>query len=272
VTKSHLHAFAVRLLASGLLPGAMLAANAHAQDSDLAKQLSNPVAAMISVPFQYNYDSDYGAQRNGHRSYLNFQPVVPVSINSDWNLISRTILPVIDQSDVVPGTSQSGIGDITQSFFFSPKAPTSGGWIWGAGPVLLLPTGSEPELSARKWGLGPTIVVLRQQGPWTYGTLANHIWGFGGVQTRQNVSSTFIQPFVAYTTPTAWTFTLNSESSYDWKNSQWSVPINGMVSKLVRFGGQPVSLGAGVRYWAEGPENGPHGWGGRLVATLLFPR
>ncbi|ARN20261.1 hypothetical protein [Piscinibacter gummiphilus] len=253
---------------------AAVTASAFAQhsDADLAKQLSNPVAALISVPFQLNYDERFGDARDGHKLYLNVQPVVPISLNSEWNMISRTILPIVDQHGVPPGSNPSGLGDITQSLFFSPKAPGPGGLIWGVGPAFLLPTGSEPELTARKWGLGPTGVVLKQDGHWTYGALANHIWSVAGSDNRPDLSSTFLQPFLSYTTPTAWTYTLNTESSYDWKNEQWSVPLNAMVSKLVKFGDQRVSLGGGVRYWADGPDSGPHGWGFRLVVTLLFPK
>lgn len=157
-------------------------------------------------------------------------------------------------------------------FFLSPKAPTASGWIWGAGPVFLLPTGSDSLLSAEKWGAGPTAVVLKQDGPWTYGALANHIWSFAGDHNRSDVNSTFRQPFLSYTTKDAWTFTLNSESTYDWKANQWSVPINAVVSKVTKAGGQLISVGAGVRYWAESPESGPEGWGARFVLTLLFPK
>jgi len=169
---------------------------------DLAKKLANPVAALISLPFQLNYDRDIGPLDEGRRWTLNVQPVVPFELSKDWNLISRTILPVVSQEDIAPGSgSQSGSGDIVQSFFFSPKTPTASGWIWGVGPVFLLPTGSDRLLTADKWGAGPTAVALRQQGPWTYGALANHIWSFAGNDNRADISATFLQPFLSYTTP-----------------------------------------------------------------------
>jgi hypothetical protein len=200
-----------------------LAASAQAEtNEELAMQLSNPVAALISVPFQFNYDQKIGSARDGKRWVLNIQPVVPFDLNAEWNLISRTILPVVWQDEVFPGAgSQSGIGDVVQSVFFSPKAPTAGGLIWGAGPVLLLPTGSNDLLTADKWGAGPTGVVIRQQGPWTVGALANHIWSFAGHSSRADVSATFLQPFLTYTTPSATTFSLNTESTYDWNSRQW---------------------------------------------------
>jgi hypothetical protein len=247
---------------------------AHAQDSgaDLAKKLSNPVASLISVPFQFNYDHGFGPE-HGNRETLNIQPVIPFSLNDNWNVISRTIMPVIWQHDVAgPSGNQFGLGDITQSFFFSPKQPTSNGIIWGAGPVFLLPTATDDLLGSGKFGIGPTAVMLKQDGPWTVGALVNHIWSVAGQGDRPDVSSSFLQPFVSYTTPDAWTFTLNTESTYDWKAEQWSVPINFQVSKLVKFGKQPVSFTAGARYWATAPENGPDGWAFRVAMTFLFPK
>lgn len=239
----------------------------------LAKQLANPVAALISVPFQLNYDADIGPLDEGERWTLNIQPVVPFSISDNWNLISRTILPVISQDDIVPGAgSQDGIGDILQSLFFSPKAPTDSGWIWGLGPVLLFPTGSDDLLTSDKWGAGPTAVALRQQGPWTYGALVNHIWSYAGEDQRTDVNATFLQPFFNYTTKSALSFILQTETTYDWEAEEWSVPVNFLVTKVSRLGGQMFSWGGGVRYWADSPENGPEGFGARLIFTLLFPR
>ena len=242
-------------------------------DSDLAKKLANPVASLISVPIQANYDENFGPNEEGSVWKINIQPVIPITLNDEWNLISRTILPVIDQEDVpLKGLGKSGIGDIVQSLFFSPKEPSSGGLIWGVGPVFLLPTASDDSLGAEKWGIGPTGVVLKQDGPWTFGMLANHIESFAGDDDRADVSATFIQPFISYITSTKTTIGLNTESTYDWETKKWSVPINLTVNQLLKAGDQMFQVGGGVRYWAESPDGGPENWGIRLQLTLLFPK
>ena len=247
------------------------AAFAQSDDADLAKKLSNPVANLISVPFQYNYNEGYG-DGSGHQSYVNIQPVIPISISPDWNVISRTILPVVSQDDIRPDSgSQFGLGATTQSFFFSPKAPTRGGLIWGVGPAFLIPTSTD-GVAPNQWGAGITGVALKQSGPWTVGALANHLWSLTGNSRYGDVSATYLQPFLSYTTPKATSVTLNTESTYDWETNRWSVPINLLVAQVVKLGGRPVQFGVGARYWAESPDGGPDGWGARAVVTLLFPK
>ena len=263
-----------RALVFSLILGAMPFGNqalAESSDAELAKQLQNPVAALISVPFQSNFDFRLGRQHDGFRYTLNVQPVIPIELTEHWNLISRTILPVIHQNDVVGDSSQTGLGDTVQSFFLSPKEPGWGGVIWGVGPALLLPTATDDVLGSGKFGLGPTAVLLKQDGPWTYGILANHIWSVAGDSDRADVSSTFLQPFLTYTTATKTTFGINTESTYDWEADEWTVPINVFVSQLLRIGGQPISLTLGGRYYAERPSGGPD-WGLRFVVTFLFPK
>lgn len=226
---------------------------------------------MISVPVQVNADFGMGLLEDGFRLTINLQPVIPIELTDNWNVISRTILPIIHQSDVVnEGSSESGLGDITQSFFFTTNKTEP--LIVGFGPAFLIPTATNHLLGTQKFGLGPTLLVLKQTGGWTYGTLLNHIWSVAGADNRSDVSSTFIQPFLAYNTKTAWTFTLNTESSYDWEAQEWSVPIHFVVSKLMRFGKQPVSFAGGIRCWAESPFGAPKGCGFRTVVTLLFPQ
>jgi len=258
----------VLLAASPLFAGA-----AYSQSEDeLAKQLSNPVASLTSVPFQLNHDFDIGPE-NGSRTLLNVQPVIPVSIGASWNMISRTILPVVTQDDAIAtGGSQSGIGDVLQSLFFSPKAPTASGWTWGVGPVLSLPTATDDALGSEKWGAGPTAVALKQTADgWTYGALVNHVASFAGDDSRADVSTTFLQPFAAKGIGEGRTLTVNLESTYDWKGSQWTVPANFTYSKVTRVGDQLVSWAAGARYYFEAPDSGPE-WGLRFVFTLLYPR
>lgn len=241
-------------------------------NEELAKKLSNPIASLISVPFQFNYDSDIGSNDDGDRYQLNIQPVIPFSLNEDWNIISRTILPIVSQDDIFSDAgSQTGLGDVVQSVFFSPKQSTKSGWIWGGGPVIVLPTATDDLLGTDKWGLGPTLVGLKQNGSWTYGALANHVWSIAGDDDRNDVSATFLQPFLSYTTKDAVTLGLNTESTYDWNSEQWAVPINVTATKVTKFGNQLVSVGGGVRYWAESTEGGPKGFSVRLTFTLLFP-
>jgi hypothetical protein len=259
------------------IPTEPAASEASAEDAEsLAKKLSNPVASMISVPFQQNMDFRLGPDDTGNKATLNIQPVIPVSISQSSNIIIRTIVPVIWQTNLFgDNTSQFGLGDTTQSFFYSPKKPTSGGIIWGAGPVFYYPTGTDQYTTAKKWGMGPTFVVLKQfsstSGSTTVGLLANQIWSVAGSSSRPDISSAFLQPFVSYTTKRATTFGINTESTYNWKTQQWTVPINLTVAQLTRFGKQPVQFTIGGRYYVKRPEFGPD-WGVRFVTTFLFPK
>jgi hypothetical protein len=264
------------LLAAGLWPNTLNAGQAGASEgaagdeaAELAKKLQNPVASLISVPIQNNWDFGIGPE-NALRYWANIQPVIPFSLNDDLNLITRTIVPIIyAESPVAGGDNATGLGDILQSFFFSPKQPV-GGWTVGVGPAFLYPSATDSALGGGKWGAGPTVVALQQKKGWTYGVLANHLWSFAGWGDN-NVSATFLQPFVSFTTKKQTTFGLNTESSYDWMRRQWIVPLNLTVGQLVKIGKQRVQFVIGGRYYAEKPDGGPD-WGLRFVAIFLFPK
>lgn len=245
--------------------------------ADLAKQLSNPVASLVSVPFQFNWDQPVGPD-DDTRFVLNVQPVIPMGLNEDWNIILRWIMPFIGQPPLVEGANPvSGMGDIVASVFLSPAKP--GAFIWGAGPVFLLPTTADPFLGSAKWGIGPTAVVLKQSGGWTYGALANHIWSFAGDDLsggapRGEVNATFLQPFLSYTTKNVVTYSLNMEASANWEASDddtWTAPVHVLVTKLTKFGPLPMSIGGGVGVFLDAPGGRPD-WRLRLVGTILLPR
>jgi hypothetical protein len=254
-----------------LLGSFTFAQTVHADDAaELANKLQNPVANLISVPMKLDWDTDIGPANADRSTYL-VQPVIPINLNDSWNIISRTITPIyIDaESPVEGGRNDYGMGDILQSFFVSPKAPTASGWIWGAGPALSLPTGDD-GLTSDKFSVGPTAVALKQQDGWTYGILWNHLWSVSGDEEAPRVNSEFLQPFLSFNTKTNTTFGVNTESTYNWETEDWTVPVNLTVAQLVKIGKRPVSFLAGYRKYAGSPP-GKQDWGLRFQVTLLFP-
>lgn len=253
-----------------LLGAAVMAAPglALAQDSDveLAKKLANPVSDLVSLPFQFNYDCCYGPS-DGERVTLNIQPVVPLHLSDDWNLIIRTIVPIVSQSETTPGGGdQLGFGDTTQTFFFSPKTK---GMTVGFGPALYYPTGTD-GFSGDKWAAGPSGLVLKQDGHMTYGLLATQLWSFAGNERADEVNLTLLQPFFNYTFPSTTGIVVNLESSYDWEHEQWTIPLNAGVTHMYKLGDQRIQAGIFGRYYLDKPD-GAADWGLRFVVTFLIP-
>lgn len=236
----------------------------------LAKKLQNPVAELISVPFQNNFEHGLGREGKGYRYTLKVQPVVPFSLNADWNFIFRPIIPFIKQHEVIGKTHQSGLGDVAIEPFLSPKKPGPGGILWGVGPVLSFPTASNDRLGSEKYTVGPNAVVLKQSGPWTAGILANYSCSYAGSDTREDISATYLQPFFSHTTKKGFTISTSSESTYDWKTEQWTVPVIVGVSQVLPIFKQLTSIGISGIYYAKAPSAGPD-WGIRASVTLLFP-
>jgi len=242
----------------------------EAKATDLAQQLQNPIADLISVPIQNNFDFGYGPA-DAMRYTLNVQPIYPFKLSEDWNLVTRTIIPFIHQeSPVKGGPTRSGLGDSLESLFLSPSKVRNG-WVFGAGPVFQLPTATDSELGSGKWGAGPTAVALKQSGPWSYGLLLYHIWSFAGQSSRGEVNSSLVNPWLAYTTKSQWTYAVQTESTHDWTENQWTVPVELQVAKLVMFGEHPVQFTLAGRSFVERPKGGPD-WGMSFNITLLFPK
>ena len=245
--------------------------SAQTDAAELAKELANPIASLISVPLQNNADFGIG-QWEGTRNTLNVQPVIPLSLTKDLNLITRVILPVVSQYSITgPGEKQSGLSDAVLSGFICPKA-TRNGLTWGAGPVLLLPVGTEDVLSTKKFGIGPTAVALRQSGSWTYGALINQIWSVAGASDRPDVSQLFFQPFLVRNWASGAGAGLNFESRQNWQADQKTPWFNPFVNGVTSIGKQKIQLGLGPRFNIMAPENAKANWGVRAVLVLLFPK
>jgi hypothetical protein len=269
---AHMLAIVTALLLMSPAAGrAQQAAAATGDSAELAKKLANPISDLVSVPFQFNWEQNVGPSELT-RFILNVQPVMPFELNADWNLITRVIMPLVSQPPLVSGGEAAfGISDITASFFLSPRNVT--GFTIGAGPVLVLPSTSEPTLGSGKWSVGPTVVALKQEGPWTYGVLWNQVWSFSGDATRADVNQMFLQPFLAYQAAHTVTLTAQSEMTANWEadDQKWTVPLNVIVSKLSSFGVFPASYQFGFGMFPVHPDVGPS-WKIRAAIVILLPR
>jgi len=237
--------------------------------SDIAAKLTNPVANLISVPFQFNYDRGIGADGKGSSTSYLFQPVVPIKLNPSWNYIVRPVITTATQNDV-NGFSGTGVGPAVVETFFSPNTP--GPFIWGVGPVVSTPSMSGNNFGTAQTGAGVSAVGLYMKDSWTVGMLAYQTWSMGGSDVAGTANNTYWQPFVSYVTKNAWTYSLNTQSTFNWDARRAQNPMNATVSKLVFFDKMPVSFSVGARYYLSSVPGGPSGWGGRASVTFVFPK
>jgi hypothetical protein len=240
----------------------------------LAKKLQNPVGDLYSFPFQSNTNFNTGPHQ-GTQDILNVQPVIPIHINDDWNVITRTILPLVWQPSFQPAqTVPFGTAPITFSAFLSPKNPTNG-WLWAVGPAVQIPTISSATLGSNVWGAGPTAAIVYMNGPWVAGALANNIWSFGGTPGRGGTRyNTFlVQPFANYNFGGGWYIGTSPIITANWLtagNNAWTLPLGANVGRVVKIGGKlPVNLSIGAYYNALRPEYGST-WQLRTQVTLIF--
>jgi hypothetical protein len=259
------------IAASAISTLLMLPAPAGAQTADeLAKQTQNPIASLISVPFQGNWDFGVGG-RDATSTLLNFQPVVPFAVSKSTNLVLRIIMPLTSQ----PGSGAesartNGVGDIIATAFFSPSK--AGRVIWGVGPVVLLPTATSNALGSEQFGVGPSAVALVQPGKWTIGGLFNQIWSTSGANDRTDVNQTYLQPFVNYNLGGGLAVGASIEASGNWNaDDTWTAPLLFSVSKVTLLGKRPVSLALAAGPTIASPDGGAN-WRFRMAATFLFPR
>lgn len=235
---------------------------------ELAKELANPIANLISVPFQYNYYRGIGKNQIGSEQTLVIQPVIPINLSGGDTFIVRPIVTGAREVNV-NGFSGYGMSNVTIESFYAPKTGSS--WIWGIGPYLTSPAGNSGYFGSQQTGAGVTAVALNREGPWTYGMLAFQSWAVGGNKTYGTQNNFYGQPFVAFTNSAAWTFTFQAQAEFNYDNRRTSNPLYFGISKLEVIGKQPIQFGIGPQYFVSSVPGGPSGWGGRAVITMVFP-
>ena len=236
---------------------------------DLAEELNNPIGDLISVPLRNEFRFGGGTDDDGFSYKFEASPVAPISLNENWNLISRTIIPLTHRKNFSV-ESEFGLGDINQQFYLTPKAVEDDGVFWGIGPSFWLPTATENTLGSQKFGVGVAAVALKQSGGLLFGQLVNHIRSVAGKKSRAPLNFTFFQSFLTYTTSDSVTYSSSFDATRDWQNKKWTADLVGGVSKLFVFGSQPVNIGGSVIVNLDGPKSTPD-WGFRLQVTLVFP-
>ncbi len=263
-------------LAATALAALLAASPAIAEMSaeELAKLAQNPVGNLVSVPFQNNTNLNFGPEKKT-QNVLNIQPVIPISVSDDWNVITRTIVPVISMPSLYPGDDRTnGVGDTVLTAFLSPAKP--GHFIWGAGPVVQIPTNSNSELGNKNWGLGPSVVALHLEkgDPWVYGVLVNNIWSLSSNKQGGAYNNGLIQPFVNYNFDGGFYLTSAPIITADWKaesSQRWTVPVGGGLGKIFHLGRLPVNTQLSAYYNVVTPDNGAN-WQIRAQVQFMFPK
>ena len=256
---------------------------AAASETELAKKTQNPVADLISVPFQNNFNFNTGPE-DKTVWVVNVQPVIPIKLTDDWNLITRTIMPIINQPSLAPGVDHAfGLGDINPALYLSPSGSKK--LIWGVGPTMTLPTATDRLLGSGKWSMGPAAVALTMQGPWVVGALMNNQWSFAGWGATR-VNQFLLQPFVNYNLPHGWYLSSAPIMTANWvasRGNRWTIPVGVGVGKLFRLGDLPGGDKLGklaklpintqlVPYYNAIRPDGAANWQLRFQIQLLFPK
>jgi hypothetical protein len=264
--------FAQELSVPRVLPSvAIEAVKPTINAEELAKKLANPIANMISIPTQYEFSRGLVKNQGGPEQSLLFQPVVPFDLGGGDTFIVRPIVAGVRETSIQGANGQGysgyGISSVTLESFYAPNTKSS--WIWGVGPYAQSPSGNSGRFGSQQTAAGVTAVVLNRDGPWTYGLLGYQSWSVGGNPIYGTQNNLFGEPFIAYTTKSAWTFVSNMQAQYNYDSHRTSNPLYVGVSKLEVFDGVPISFAAGPIYYVSNVPGGPSGWGARATVTLV---
>ena len=240
------------------------------EEIELLKELDNPFSKLIRINIRNDWDFGVGLAK-AMRYTATLNPVIPFSLNDEWSLFVRMTVPMVYAEPALPGMrAKTGLGNIGQTFYLSPKKTTER-WIWGVGPSFLYPSASEHGLGAEKWAAGPSLAVLQQRNRWTYGVLVNHLWSFAGESSGKAMNATSAVGFVSHITKRLTSFQVSTGSVYDWRTGQQTVPVEISTTQILKAGKQDMSISLGGRYYAEKAAGGPD-WSLNFTVALLFPK
>ncbi len=248
------------------------AAQQPAEDeaTKLAKATQNPVSDLVSLPFQFNFNTGGGFEDHTFFN-LNFQPVVPIKgVLRNWTIIARTIIPYVSVP-TGPASRNGGLGDFQEQLFFTPAKP--GSLIWGIGPIFSIPTATADPVRTGSWAIGPTVVLLKSEGPWVLGTLFSNLWTFADEGGDPEVNQLLLQPFVNYNFGKGWALTTAPIITANWDapdGEEWTVPIGAGLIKTTAFNGRPMSIGFQYYHNVEHPSASASNLV-RVVLSLLYP-
>jgi hypothetical protein len=247
-------------------------APAKGNPAELAKKLANPVANLISLPFQNNTDVGIGENHNGYKNTLNVQPVIPITLSKKLNLITRYIIPVVSQKNITgDSTSQAGLSDISISAFFSPSEAKKG-WVWGVGPVFLVPTATNEFLGTKKFSIGPTALALLQTHGVTVGALVSQLWSVAGDEDRNDINQLYVQPFFTYNFKSGAGVGISAEITQSWEASSTTAYIIPNISGITKLGKQIIMLQIGPRIQVASPDKNGAVFGIRALLAFVFPK
>ena len=241
--------------------------SAREEYPELTRKLLNPLARVLTIPTSFEYLEGAGIEEIGQTFTTRIAPRVPFVLNNDWHLISKTDLAWSTQKNVIGSTEQEGLTDFIQTLFFSPDRSLGWGIYWGVGPTFVLPTATDDFLGTDKFSIGPSAAVYKQAKQWTTGVLFNHVWSVAGSDDANYVSSSRIEPMIAYTAPTATTIAVGAEINRNWQNNSWLVPVELRVSQLTMIFNAPVQWSIGGKHYFSDVDSAPD-WGTFFQVTI----
>jgi len=242
-----------------------------ARESELARRSQNPVEDMVSIPVEENLDYGIGANDRA-QSTLKIEPRIPAHVLPSWNIVTRTIIPIVYKPDAMATTGgSSGLGDVNPTFFVTQAHP--GPVIWGVGPDVVLPTATQTSLGAGKWSVGPSVALVVKPRRWTLGFIASNVWSFAGQSGRSSVDKGSLQYFIHYNLANGWSVKTSPTMTAEWEKASgdvWTIPVGGGVAKVFALGKLAINASLAGYGYAAKPSDGPD-WQLRCEASFLFP-